>query len=693
MKTVIYMYPPGGRERDWEYSLGLSYIVAYLKKKGIQAYQYVPSAPKTIDEVVSDVVKMHPDILGFSCYDTNYYYVKLLVEEIKEKLPSVLIVVGGPTATFSYRDIMSDCLLIDVCIIGEGELTNYEIIKNIECNMELNSIKGIVFRQGDEIIVTKSRNMVRNIDDFPSPYLMDTGIDNNDRLIVLTSRGCVFNCIYCNCTVMNDKTIRFHTVKRVIEELQFIQKKYGNQKEVLIGDDAFTLNIGRAKEICREIINQQIKLNLFCETRVEYVDDELLSLLKEAGFSKIDFGLESANIKTLKIIKKCTSKGSTEGIAEEKFLYKMKEIIRKVKNLKLIPMVNIIAGLPGETVTDIENTLKYVAKLEIQNYSHNILRPYAGTELFNDAEWYGYKIERTPFFLPYMLNHSKEIINVAQLDSSISRFENRLLKENLASILSGIGSMHFEIYESIAENGRWNREKTRICINEDIFLFSRNNIDEIEMVNQIVKSRIASNKINFITSNYKVYSYLEKQNNFEIGVTDLESLHKYNNKNLKLIEVKSAIDIEKIFCKTITNPFVRRDVCVLNQCKFCGPKCILRNRSRGVKRNDGKIDLCFMNQYVIDEYDREWFIKELEKKEYVLRGCANCLVKNECPKCLIPYPLGRDEYCIIMKNYSFQFANIDYVEEFCRQGDVSLKEKKELLDFVQKVGCAVSEIT
>ena len=79
---------------------------------------------------------------------------------------------------------MSDCLLIDVCIIGEGELTNYEIIKNIECNMELNSIKGIVFRQGDEIIVTKSRNMVRNIDDFPSPYLMDTGIDNNDRLIV-----------------------------------------------------------------------------------------------------------------------------------------------------------------------------------------------------------------------------------------------------------------------------------------------------------------------------------------------------------------------------------------------------------------------------------------------------------------------------------------------------------------------------
>lgn len=366
---ILFLYPPAGKQKEWELSLGLNYIEAYLKENGILAEQILPKGHITIDKLIELLVLKKPDILGFSCYDTNYYYVKLLAEGIKTIMPDVLIVVGGPTATFSWSTIMNDCLEIDICSIGEGEITTLEIIKEYYNGKKWGQIKGIVYRVGGQLVQTEPRPLVDNIDIFPSPYLSNISVELNERIVVLTSRGCIYNCTYCNCTIMCDKRVRFHSVERVMSELEYLSKKIGDKRKiVLIGDDAFTLNVERAKIICKEIIRRNIKLKLACETRADRVDSELFQLLKKAGFDKIDFGLESSTPRVLREIKKVFyPQTDTTFQSEKRFLDSIKEAVGTCKTIGLNPMVNIISGLPTETIEEAQDTIRYVKSLKIRN--------------------------------------------------------------------------------------------------------------------------------------------------------------------------------------------------------------------------------------------------------------------------------------------------------------------------------------
>lgn len=695
---ILFLYPPAGKQKEWELSLGLNYIEAYLKENGILAEQILPKGHITIDKLIELLVLKKPDILGFSCYDTNYYYVKLLAEGIKTIMPDVLIVVGGPTATFSWSTIMNDCLEIDICSIGEGEITTLEIIKEYYNGKKWGQIKGIVYRVGGQLVQTEPRPLVDNIDIFPSPYLSNISVELNERIVVLTSRGCIYNCTYCNCTIMCDKRVRFHSVERVMSELEYLSKKIGDKRKiVLIGDDAFTLNVERAKIICKEIIRRNIKLKLACETRADRVDSELFQLLKKAGFDKIDFGLESSTPRVLREIKKVFyPQTDTTFQSEKRFLDSIKEAVGTCKTIGLNPMVNIISGLPTETIEEAQDTIRYVKSLKIRNYSHNILRIYAGTELFNNFKKYGYKIRNSPFVLPYIVEHPIDITQISQLYNSINRHEIVYLKKQLKSLLEGERALSSSCIIFMGDGDKKDKLESiakitnKMYINEDIFMFGNTSISTL------IEYKVPSNRI--IVINKKSYGFFVtnyNEQNISLQIYTLNDKRDPVPKGIDQVfwaDIKSKDEIKLIVEGKKSNLFANPAVIVKNKCKFCSQKCLLVNDIRGViDMDNNELQPCFTNSKIkLSDYKN---VDIIAQKEYKDRGCENCIVKESCPKCIFPDPIDIKDYCYIMKNYNFKFNDYDVIAEYCNMFGLEEQVKSHLYSFRTLFNRPFSELT
>ena len=558
---VLYICPPSCKQKEFEKTIGLGYLEANIKENGYNAKQFIPKS-LCVDGIMEEIIEINPKIVGFSIYDTNYYYCKLLAKRLKQINPDIIIIAGGPTATFNSDLIMNDTRYFDYCQKGYGEIPTIKLL-NYELRFEgkLSEIEGLVYRQDNELKENKLKELPKNIDIFPSPYLSDIDFFP-ERKIVFTSRGCVYNCVYCNCKSMCNRKVYYHSINRVISELKFIANKEPDAY-VLIGDDAFTINIERAKKICQRIIDENIKLKLFCETRVDRIDDELLYLLKKAGFIKIDFGLESAEPRILRNIKKIFySEDDINYEKEKRFLKIMEKTIKKTQELGLDPMVNIITGLPGENINDAKKTLEYITKLNINSYSHNYLKIYAGTEMFYKYRDWGYDIKQDDYKLPFIVKYPYDVSIIKPLYNSVNRNEVVRIKKVLIDLL-----YNKQKSCNINNINEYLEKLKNIEINSEVFVWIYN-INDTEKISKIfVENDIPTNNINYILdkeNQIECFNNLDREN-YIIGKkikNNYFSMPKNYNELLYVREFN--IDIEKRFKELGVNPFVNKFVVLEN---------------------------------------------------------------------------------------------------------------------------------
>ena len=160
-----------------DYHLGAAYILAYLKKMDICAKQFIQREPVDLPALVEKIIDQKPKIVGFTCYETNYYFIKLISQALKKKNSSLIFIAGGPTATFSDELVMQDNPAIDICVRGEGEYTVYELVTQLKKSHDVSKIEGITYRLSGKIIRTQDRPLITNghkgqeLDIVPSPYL------------------------------------------------------------------------------------------------------------------------------------------------------------------------------------------------------------------------------------------------------------------------------------------------------------------------------------------------------------------------------------------------------------------------------------------------------------------------------------------------------------------------------------------
>jgi len=305
-----------------------------------------------------------------------------ICNQIKASLPKTLVMTGGPTFSYSAEDALTNVPSIDVVVMGEGEVTSYEVFERFEEGGLADAFDGVLgcaFRQENEIVVNSPRPLIQDLDALPSPawhlFPMDMydgtlGAEEKTRAIgVISSRGCPNRCIFCSNSL--NRRLRFRDPKLFVDEMEYLHEKY-NFPGLNIQDDSFTSSEKHVTKICEEIIDRDLSIKWYCSLRVNNISFELLELMRQAGCVALGFGIESGSDRVLKLIKK----DITKTMAREAVKMAVKAGYRYIG-------LFFMTSLPGETLEDVKITSNFKKELrKIVNRGNNGREP----------SWFNYEI-------------------------------------------------------------------------------------------------------------------------------------------------------------------------------------------------------------------------------------------------------------------------------------------------------------
>jgi radical SAM superfamily enzyme YgiQ (UPF0313 family) len=244
--------------------------------------------------------------------------------------------------------------------------------KNIKA---LEKIDGICFKHNNRLIITKNRELLKDIDAQPKPYRRVK--PNQQRMYIFSARGCPYQCTFCASQSFWEK-YRAHSAQYVVEEIEDVYNKFGIT-HIYFVDDLFIAPKSRLIEIHRLLKEKNLigKLSFEGFVRINIIDEEVIFILKEMKFKEIRFGLETASPRLLKTIKHQPPK-----------MKKIQEVIELCKKHDLKLCGSLMFGIPGETLEDIEITVKFLRD-NINDFYINgfyLMQPVPGTELWDDMK-------------------------------------------------------------------------------------------------------------------------------------------------------------------------------------------------------------------------------------------------------------------------------------------------------------------
>lgn len=339
-------------------------------------------ASQPTSELEKRLDEFSPDYVGITCTTPLFYKVKHIASVVKRHNANAIVVTGGPHPSSLPGSTLADSDLDLVCV-GEGDFTMAQVVSGADWS----SIKGIWYKKDGKIIANPAREYIADLDQLPFPdwSLCNLKKYKTPRLscrrnpvgTMETSRGCVFGCTYCNKNIFG-RTFRVKSPQRVVDEMEYMLSI--GFHEIHIMDDGFTIDLGRAKQIC-DLIKERgliFPWNLHNGIRVDRVDREFLEKARDAGCYGITFGVESGDQTLLDNI----DKGTT--------LEQARKVFKWTKEVGIETLAYFMIGLPGETEETMQKTIDFAKELDPDYTKVSILLPLPGTPLYHDFEQQGY---------------------------------------------------------------------------------------------------------------------------------------------------------------------------------------------------------------------------------------------------------------------------------------------------------------
>ena len=290
-------------------------------------------------------------------------------------------VVVGPHVTALPKQTMEAYPSVDFGIVGEAEETLEELLNAVDNGRDLKNIRGLVYREHGEIIVNQERPFIEDINSLPIPLHELLPVDmyklpyiGNRYTFVLHSRGCPNACHFCRQTVMWKSQPRLRSPESICEELKYLDKL--GVYNIMFHADTFTQDRDNVIGICKQIIDDGLKVRWICNGRVDRVDEEMLKWMKKAGCWMINYGIESG---VQDILVKC-NKG--ENVTVET----AREAVMMTKRAGIKVWGYFIIGLPGETHDTIKETSRFARSLPLDMVNFAVGAPYPGTVFYEQAE-------------------------------------------------------------------------------------------------------------------------------------------------------------------------------------------------------------------------------------------------------------------------------------------------------------------
>jgi radical SAM superfamily enzyme YgiQ (UPF0313 family) len=375
------------------FPLGSSYISAILKSSGhevdILDLNFLGSNDP---DIVKEKLQKSYNLIGISGMITGYKSVLEVSSYCKKNSESV-VVIGGPISVAVTEELMENSSA-DFLVLGEGEETILELCYTLSNGKAINKVKGLCFRdKKGKLVCTEPRRPNIDLDRLPFPdregfdiefyiFKNDSGIvtrnwfgdrpDSFRMSTLITSRGCPYNCIYCDQSVFGKKW-RGRSAENIVDELEMLQTLYNINAFVFL-DDTFVIKKKRVMELCQEIKKRGLALEWGCNGRANLMDEEMMVAMKEAGCVTISYGIETGNKAQMEFLKRGVTVSQIAGSVRL-----AKKLGYRIKGYFMINHIN-------ETIETLRETTNFAKGLDLDFASCSILTPYPNTELYEIAK-------------------------------------------------------------------------------------------------------------------------------------------------------------------------------------------------------------------------------------------------------------------------------------------------------------------
>ncbi len=381
LNILLISVPIRLRQKPYWY-IGVAQIAAAAEAAGhfVQVLDLNMLRPER--EEIPGLLKQYDfDVAAISAMVTCFPIVREIASELKRVNEDAPIILGGTLASTSY-DLVLPNSEVDIAVLGEGEVTFVELLRELEEGGDISSVNGIAFSDGVELCVTDDRERITNLDEVPFPayHLFDfrtylktftfPGVPDRKTVPMISGRGCPYGCTFCFKTF--ERKVTYRSPENILAEIEYLYDNYG-VRGILFVDDLFVIHKKRVLEFCDKLSASKMRLKWGCLGRAGVVDEEIMEALRSSGCVWMGYGFESGSQKMLDAMKK--------GITVEQ----AEDAIRLTRRYGMICSPTFMIGVPGESRETVLETVDFFARTDLHPTRLFITNPYPGTELYNDA--------------------------------------------------------------------------------------------------------------------------------------------------------------------------------------------------------------------------------------------------------------------------------------------------------------------
>ncbi|MFH1728169.1 MAG: radical SAM protein [Pseudomonadota bacterium] len=332
--------------------------------------------------LIEDIVKTEPNIIGFTSYCNNLPVVIHMAMEIKKLNKDITIILGGPQPTFTASEIMKNFNCFDVISRGESESHINKLIFKINNNDSLEFIPNITYKKSNKVINTEPGMLIEDLDCLPETdySLLELTEYNpnkeNINISIEAGRGCPFSCTFCSTSLMWQRKCRMKSIPRLYSDMTKAAKTFDYKHLALIHDN-FTVNKSYLIDFCNYLIMKNTPFTWACSSRADQLDEETLNIMKEAGCCEIYFGIESGSARIQKQTKKNLN------------ISKVKNVLKKVATSDINCISSFIIGHIEETKIDLDQTLELILYLKLNGINliqMHLLAAHSGTKVYEEVK-------------------------------------------------------------------------------------------------------------------------------------------------------------------------------------------------------------------------------------------------------------------------------------------------------------------
>lgn len=372
---------PNKDRKDKTVHLGLGYIASYARSKHPDAEISLLDTRISTNAVCRKFLSRPFDIIGITVLSPVYKEVQEIFEYIR-KNNRAKICLGGPYVTTIMEEIVEQTPA-DFAVYGEGEITFSELLDHLKGLRPLEEIRGLMYiNEKGQIIRNPPRDQIRDLDSLPFPAYDLFKMDRYPVHRIVTSRGCPYQCSFCNSSSIWENRWRKRSAEKVVEEIAYLLQSY-KRKTFVFSDNSFNIDQNRVHKFCDLILSHKIRFLWSTPVRVEMIDQPLADKMKQAGCFNVGIGIESANNGLLQNMgKQTTIEAVTKGI----------EIFKKAG---IEVLGQFVIGSPGETLATVKESIDYAKQSPLDFVMFYSVLPFKGTPQWNYVSQVGTFYSRT----------------------------------------------------------------------------------------------------------------------------------------------------------------------------------------------------------------------------------------------------------------------------------------------------------